>query len=91
VLVMFVIDGDGNLVTHATVTNRHYQDPAQSPTQIYYATSYSTDLLVGGENTVLGELSAGAYRIVVEINGQMLERWVEVESGQLTQVAFVVK
>jgi hypothetical protein len=48
-------------------------------------------LVAGGENTVLGELSAGAYRIVVEINGQMLERWVEVESGKLTQVGFVVK
>ena len=90
-LAMLVVDGDGNLVKNANFTIGHYQDPAQSPTQIYYATSYSTDLLVGGENTVLGELSAGAYRIVVEINGQMLERWVEVESGKLTQVVFVVK
>jgi hypothetical protein len=43
------------------------------------------------ENAALSELSAGHYRIAVEMNGHILERWVEVEWGKLTQVAFVVK
>jgi 2-keto-3-deoxy-galactonokinase len=58
---------------------------------MYYASSYSPDLLTGEENAVLGELNPGDYRIVVEMNGQIHERWVEVESGRLTQVVFVVK
>jgi hypothetical protein len=52
---------------------------------------YSPDLLLGDENAALGELSSGHYRIAAEMNGQILERWVEVESGKLTQVVFVVK
>jgi hypothetical protein len=48
-------------------------------------------MLKGKENVVLGELSAGRYRIAIERNGKVYESWVEVESGKLTQVVFVVK
>lgn len=48
-------------------------------------------MLNGEESAVLGELAVGHYRIAVEMNGQILERWVEVESGKLTQVVFVIK
>jgi hypothetical protein len=48
-------------------------------------------MLNGEENAALGELAAGQYRIAVEMNGQILERWVEVQSGRLTQVVFVIK
>ncbi len=90
-LMISVVDGDGKLVEDANFTIGNYPDPAQSPVKIYYATPYSPDMLNGEENAALGELAAGQYRIAVEMNGQILERWVEVQSGRLTQVVFVVK
>jgi murein DD-endopeptidase MepM/ murein hydrolase activator NlpD len=90
-LIISVVDGAGNLLKDLNFTIGYYSDPAQDPTKLYYVTSYSPDLLFGEENVVLGELLAGQYRIAVETNGRILERWVEVESGRLTQVAFVVK
>lgn len=90
-LMIAVVDGDGHLMKNAKFTIAYYSDPSQSPLRFYYATSYSTDLLTGEENMAVGDLSTGHYRIVVEMNGQVLERWVEVESGKLTQVVFAVK
>ena len=90
-LMISVMEGDGQLIRHANFTIGYYADPSQSPAKVYYATPYSPDMLNGKENAALGELSAGHYRIAVEMNGQILERWVEVEWGKLTQVAFVVK
>jgi hypothetical protein len=90
-LMISVIDGAGNLVKNVNFTIGYYSDPAQGPNRSYYATSYSPDLLLGEENAVLGGLPPGQYRIAVEMNGMILERWVEVESGRLTQVVFVVK
>jgi hypothetical protein len=48
-------------------------------------------MLTGEENAVFGELPAGDYRVAVKANGKVYERWVEVESGKLTQVVFIVK
>ena len=90
-LIISVVDGAGRLVKDVNFTIGYYSDPAQGPDKVYYVTPYSPDLLLGEENNALGELSAGQYRIAVEMNGQILERWVEVESGKLTQVVFVVK
>ena len=90
-LIISVVDGAGNLLKNLNFTIGYYSDPAQGPNKLYYVTSYSPDLLLGEENAVLGELPAGQYRIAVEMNGRILERWVEVESGRLTQVVFVVK
>jgi len=91
VLMLLVMDEDGNLVKSAKFTIGYYADPSQPPTKLYYATPYSSDLLTGEESAAMGDLPAGQYRIVVERYGQILERWVEVQSGRLTQVAFVVK
>ena len=90
-LMISVVDGEEKLVEHANFTIGYYSDPTQSPTKVYYAAPYSPDMLNGEENAALGDLAAGQYRIAVEMNGQILERWVEVQSGRLTQVAFVVK
>jgi hypothetical protein len=90
ILMISALNKDGKLLKRANFTIGYYSDPAQSPVKNFYATPYSPDLLTGQESAVLGELPAGHYRIVVEMNGQILERWVEVESGKLTQVAFVV-
>ena len=89
-LMISVIDGDSNLVEHANFTIGYYSNPSGSPLKIYYAAPYSPDMLNGEESAVLGELAVGHYRIAVEMNGQILERWVEVQSGRLTQVVFVV-
>jgi hypothetical protein len=48
-------------------------------------------MLKDQENIVMSDLSAGKYRIAMQYNGQLRERWVEVKSGKLTQVEFVVK
>jgi murein DD-endopeptidase MepM/ murein hydrolase activator NlpD len=90
-LMISLVDGNGNLIQKANFTIGYYSDPSQPAARVYYATPYSPDLLNGKENAVLGGLSAGHYRIAVEMNGQILERWTEVESGKLTQVVFVVK
>ena len=90
-LMISIMDEGGNLMKQANFTIGYYTDPSASPIKMYYGLPYSKDMLDGQENAVWGELSAGDYRIVVETSGQMLERWVEVESGKLTQVVFVVK
>jgi hypothetical protein len=90
-LMITALDGDGKLIKRANFTAGYYPDPSQPPSKMYYALPYSPDLLMGEENAVLGDLAAGRYRIAVEMNGQIHERWVEVESGRLTRVVFVVK
>ena len=90
-LMISVVDGNGKLVKDLNFTIGNYSDPSKSPLSVYYAVPYSPDMLNGEENAVLGELATGQYRIAVEMNGQILERWVEVQSGRLTQVVFVVK
>lgn len=91
VLLMSVRDENHHLVKHAEYTIQFHADSSQAPVKSYYGTTYSADLLNGEENAVLGDLPAGRYRIAVEQNGQISERWVEVESGKLTQVVFIVK
>jgi len=90
-LAISVVDGTGNLVQVVNFTIGSYSDLSQGPNKVYYLTPYSPDLLLGEENAALGELPAGKYRIAVEMNGTILERWVEVESGKLTKVVFVVE
>jgi hypothetical protein len=90
-LMLTVIDQDGKLLERANFTVGYYSDPSQSPIKIFYATPYSSDLLTGKESAALGELPEGHYRIAVETNGRIRERWVEVQSGKLTQAVFVVE
>ena len=90
-VMIVVLDGKEELVKNAIFTIGFYSDPSGGPNQIYYLTPYSPDLLIGEENAALGGVPPGQYRIAVEMNGTILERWVEVESGRLTQVVFVVK
>jgi murein DD-endopeptidase MepM/ murein hydrolase activator NlpD len=90
-LMISVVDEDHKLVKYAEFTLRYYLSPSEKQVKSYYGITYSADMLKGKENVVLGELSAGRYRIAIERNGKVYERWVEVESGRLTQVVFVVK
>ena len=90
-LMISVVDQNRNLVKYAEFTLRYYPDPSRKAIKSYYGITYSPDMLNGDENAALGELPAGHYRIAVERNAKVYERWVEVESGKLTQVVFVVK
>jgi hypothetical protein len=75
----------------AELTVSYYPDRAQPAVTSYYVTTYSRDLSIGEENAAVSDLAPGSYRIALTMNGQVYERWVEVESGKLTQVVFVVK
>jgi hypothetical protein len=88
-LEVSVLDEDHKLVKYAEYTLRY--SPSQKVVKSYYGITYSADMLNGEENAVLGELPTGRYRIAIERNGKVYERWLEVESGKLTQVVFVVK
>ena len=57
----------------------------------YYIETYDAEFSPTEENAALGELPAGRYRIALSYGGQVYERWVEVQSGKLTQVVIVVK
>jgi hypothetical protein len=90
-LMFSIVDAGHKLVKYAEYTIRYSPDQSQKVVKSYYGTTYPADMLKGDENAVLGELPAGHYRIAIERNGKVYERWVEVESEKLTQVVFVVK
>ena len=73
------------------MTVNYYLDRSQPPVKSYYVITYTRDLSTGEENAAVGDLAPGNYRIALTMNGQVYERWVEVESGKLTQVIFIVK
>ncbi len=85
-----IIDTNTNFLFSEMPVN-YYLDRSQPPVISYYVTTYSRDLATGEENAAVGDLAPGNYRIALTMNGQVYERWVEVESGKLTQVVFVVK
>jgi hypothetical protein len=76
---------------YAEFTVNYYHDPNQAQDKSYYVSTYARDMMRGDENAVRGNLPSGSYRIALEYNGRHYERWVEVESGKLTQVVLVVK
>jgi len=91
VLMISAVDQDRKLVKYAELTVRYYLDRSQRHVKSYYGTTYSPETLNGEESAALGELPAGDYRIAAKVNGHVYERWVEVESGKLTQIVFIVK
>jgi murein DD-endopeptidase MepM/ murein hydrolase activator NlpD len=106
-LMISVLAQNHDLIRYAEFTIRYYPKKSEPPVKSYYGTTYAPDMLNGDtrsttvphdfggspvdENAVLGELPAGYYRIAAEANGKVYERWVEVQSGKLTQVVFIVK
>jgi hypothetical protein len=59
--------------------------------KIFYLDTYVNDMAKGEENAAMGGLRAGRYRIALKVDGVLYERWVEVQSGKLTQVVIIVK
>jgi hypothetical protein len=90
VIQISAVTGTGQLVKHAEFTIQPYNQDQPSG-MVNYGVTYSGDMLGGAEeNAAMGDLPAGKYRLVLQYNGQHLERFVEVESGKLTQVVFAV-
>ena len=56
----------------------------------YFIKTYEAGFLSTDENAALGGLKPGRYRIALLYGGRVYERWVEVQSGKLTQVVIVV-
>lgn len=88
-LMISVVDADGTF-RRAKLTIQQYSGTKEVLTT-YYLDTYDPTLAVGVENAAMSDLTAGRYRIAFVYNGHLYERWVEVQSGKLTQVAFVVK
>lgn len=90
-LMISIVDQNHELIKYAELTIRYHLDRSQRHIKSYYGTTYAPETLYGEENAALGELPAGDYRVAVKADGQVYERWVEVQSGKLTQVVFVLK
>lgn len=89
-LMISIVDEDAHLL-FSEITVQYYLDRSQPNVKAYYIETYSNDMALGNENAALSDLPAGSYRIAFTMNGQLYERWVEVESGKLTEVVFLVK
>ncbi len=72
-------------------TARYHKDKNGPRVKSHYVVAYWKDMTNGKENAALGDLPPGWYRVALKYNGHLYERWVEVESGRLTQVVFVVE
>jgi hypothetical protein len=88
-LMISIID-QGFVFQYAEFTIDYHLDRNEPRVKSYYVVTYARDMMTGDENAALSDLPAGDYRIALEYNGQLYERWVEVESGKLTQVVIVV-
>jgi murein DD-endopeptidase MepM/ murein hydrolase activator NlpD len=88
-LQISALNQEGQLVKRAEFTLQYFDNQNKPSNTIYYGVTYSADMLKGEENAGIGDLRPGKYRLVLQYNGQHFERWVEVESGKLTQVVFV--
>ena len=77
-------------VPQAEFTLQHFPGPDQPSDVTYYGSTYTSSMLKNMENSGMSDVLPGLYRIALTQNGHVYERWVEVESGRLTQVVIVV-
>jgi hypothetical protein len=75
----------------ADLTISRYPHSADVPEKVYYLSTYVPEMATGAENAVMSGLRFGRYRIALKYNGHLYERWVNVQSGKLTEVVIVVK
>jgi hypothetical protein len=87
---LFIVDPVHLPVNYAEFTLQHFLDRSQPSDATYYGSTYSSNMLKDAENAGMSDLPPGIYRIALTHNGHVYERWVEVESGKLTQVVIVV-
>jgi hypothetical protein len=90
-LQLSVVDQTGTLVKKAKFNLEHHADRNRLADLVYYEVTYDKKMLKEEENAGISDLPAGWYRILLLYNGYTYERWVEVQSGQLTQAVISVK
>ena len=89
--ISFSIEGQDASPQFVEFTARYFRDKNGPKIKSHYITTYAKDMMLLDENAALGDLPPGFYYVALKHNGYLYERWVEVESGKLTQVIFVVK
>ena len=89
-VVSLAIRDEASQLQSTTLTLQHYADSNQI-IAAYYLETYDPHMPMQEENAVIGDLPAGRYRITLIYKGYLYERWVEVQSGKLTQAVIVVK
>jgi hypothetical protein len=90
-LQLSVVGPDGKLVQKAKFTLEHHPAQVQAADLVYYENTYDKKMLKDEENFGMGDLPAGTYRILLLYNGNRYERWVEVQSGKLTEAVITVQ
>jgi hypothetical protein len=88
-LALSILD-EASQFQRAKLTLDHYSD-ANEIIGSYYLDTYDSRMATGEENAAISDLPPGRYRITLIQNGYLFDRWVEVQSGKLTQVVIVVK
>lgn len=89
-VMSFVIVDEAGMLQSAKLTLQHYAD-SNEILEEYFLDTYDPHMPTNEENAALGDLPAGRYRIALIQNSHLYERWVEVQSGKLTQVMIVIK
>jgi len=90
VVAVSILD-EANVYQFADFTIQRYSRSSDVPEKTYYMNTYVPELTMNEENAALSELPAGHYRIALKLNGYLYERWVDVQSGKLTQTIIIVK
>ncbi len=90
-LAISIVDENHQFIKYTEFTARYYLTQTGPKIRSYYLVTYPFNMANESENAALGDLAAGYYYIALKINDHTYQRWVEVKSGKLTQVVFVVK
>ena len=89
--ISFSVEDQDGRFQFVEFTARYFLDKNGPKIKSHYITTYAKDMMYLDENAGLGDLPPGYYYVALKHNGHLYERWVEVESGKLTQVVVVVK
>ncbi len=89
-IALSIVNAAGDFQS-TTLTLQRYAGASLAPEKTFYLETYVPEMTRGPENAALSGLKAGRYRIALKLNGYLYERWVEVQSGKLTQVVIVVQ
>ena len=92
-----VVDEQGNLLHLTNIKIQYFASDTSHPSSTLTVETYGPekDHVISDpslqENFAVGDLTAGKYRIGVDADYQLYQRWVDVDAGKLTYVEIVVK
>jgi len=89
--MMISILNETSQFQRAKITMQHYLMDSSDVVGVYYLDTYDLGMANSAENAAINDLPSGRYRITLIHNSHLYERWVDVESGKLTQVVIIVK